>query len=109
MAYHYYTRFTVVSLLTMLTFKTILKTLFIVDFDRMAAIPEEKVIRWMVVVTSLCTLAHLGEEAVIRNIHGLDHYSRQCYNIYLGNVVLNGIILLLIIALAGKHCRSDVE
>ena len=93
----------------MLTFKTVLKTLFIIDFDRMAEVPEEKVMVWMVVVTSVCTLAHLGEEAILRNIRGLDHYSRQCYNIYLGKVVLNGLTFLSIISLAGKYCRSDEE
>ena len=77
-----------VSFLTMLTFKTLLQSLFIMDFDRMAAIPEQRVMVSMMLVTSLSTLAHIGEEVVIRNIRGLDHFARLCFNAYLGKVVL---------------------
>jgi hypothetical protein len=87
-AFHYFTRVTMTSFLTMLTYKTVLNTLFIIDFDKMAAVPEQKVMAWMGVVTSFTTLAHLAEEAVTRNILGLDHFSRWCFNIYLGKVVL---------------------
>ena len=90
----------------MLTFKTVLKTFFIIDFDRMAAVPEEKVMVWMVVVTSICTLSHLGEEAITRNLLGLDHYARLCLNIYLGKVVQSGITFLLINQLVGKYYRK---
>ena len=72
----------------MLIFKTVLKSLFILDFDRMAAIPEQKVLVFMVLVTFLSNLVHIGEEVVIRNIRGLDHFARLCFNAYLGKVVL---------------------
>ena len=85
-AVHYGSRFTVVSILHMHTFKTGLKTLFIIDFDRMAAVSEKKVMVCMWVFTSICTLAHLAQEAITRNIRGLDHYARWCFNTYLGKV-----------------------
>ena len=89
-AYHYFQRIMTVSYLTMITFKIVVKTFFIIDFDKMASVPEQKVIVCMRVITSLVTLIHLGEEALIRNIRGLDHYARWCFNIYLGKVVLHG-------------------
>ena len=76
----------------MITFKIVVKTCFIIDFDKMLSVPEQKVIVCMRVITSLVTLIHLGEEALIRNIRGLDHYARWCFNIYLGKVVLYGTI-----------------
>ena len=73
---HYGTRITLVSFITMLTFKIFLKTLFIIDFDRMAAIPEKNVLVCLAVVTSLCTFAHIAQEMLIRNFLGLDHFAR---------------------------------
>jgi hypothetical protein len=87
-AFHYGTRAWVVSNLHMLTFKTGLNTLFIMDFDRMAAVSEKKVMVCMCVVTSIGTLAHLAGEVITRNIRGLDHYARWCLNTYLGKVAL---------------------
>ena len=84
--FHYGSRITVVSFITMLTFKIFLKTLFIIDFDRMAAIPETNVLFCLTFVTSLCTLAHIGEEMFLRNFLGLDHFARACFNIYLAKV-----------------------
>ena len=95
-AYHYGMRATSVSFITMLTFSRILKTLFILDFHRMATVPEEKVIICMGLVTFICTLAYLLQEAVVRRIRGLDHFSRWSISIYLGKVVcLNGSLILL--------------
>ena len=111
-AYHYGTRVTMVSFITMLTFKTVLKSLFILDFDRMAAIPEQKVMVFMVLVTFLSNLVHIGEEVVIRNIRGLDHFGRFCFNVYLGKVVLYIIILLacsLLFQLTGTDFGSAEE
>ena len=84
--HHYAFRVSSVSLLTMLTFNRVLKTLFILDFQRMSAVPEQKVMICMGLVTSICTLAHLVEEAVTRRILGLDHFSREYWSIYLGKV-----------------------
>ena len=84
--FHYGIRISVVSFITMLTFKIFLKTLFIIDFDRMAAIPETNVLFCLTFVTSLCTLAHIGEEMFLRNFLGLDHFARACFNIYLAKV-----------------------
>ena len=91
-AFHYLTRITMVSYLTMITFKIVMKTLFIIDFEKMASVPEQKVMACMGVVTSVLTLIHLGLEALVRNIRGLDHYARWCLNIYFGKVVLYGKI-----------------
>ena len=89
--FHYGMRITVVSFITIITFKMFLKTLFIIDFDRMAAIPEKNVLVCLVLVTSLCTLAHIAEEMFVRNNLGLDHFARFCFNIYLAKVVLKVI------------------
>ena len=86
-AYHYTTRVCIVSFLTMITFNKVLKTLFILDFERMTAVSEKKVMIWMGVVTSIGTLTHLVEEAVTRRIRGLDQFARLCTNVYLGKVV----------------------
>ena len=90
--YHYGVRITVISFITMITFKLFLKTLFIIDFDRMAAIPENNVLVCLALVTSFCTLAHIAEEMFIRNFLGLDHFGRFCFNIYLAKV---GLIIFL--------------
>jgi hypothetical protein len=87
-AFHYGIRVHTVSLLFMLTFKTGLNTLFILDFNRMAAVSEKKVMVWMCLSTSTCTLAHMAQEALTRNIRGQDHYARMCFNTYLGKVVM---------------------
>ena len=71
----------------MLTFNRVLKTLFILDFERMTAVAEKKVMIWMGVVTSIGTLTHLVEEAVTRRIRGLDQFARLCTHVYLGKVV----------------------
>jgi hypothetical protein len=87
-AFHYGMRISVVSTLHMHAYKLGLSTLFILDFDRMVAVSETKVRVCMFVFTSFCTLVHLAQEAVTRNIRGLDHYSRLCFNTYLGKVVM---------------------
>ena len=53
----------------------------------MAAISETKVMTWMFATTLVSTLGHLIEEAVTRNSRGLNHFSRQCFNAYLGKVI----------------------
>ena len=85
-AYHYGFRITIIFPLNMLTFKTSLNILFIQDFDRMAAISETKVMASMVATTLVSTVGHLIEEAMTRNSRGLNHFSRQCFNAYLGKV-----------------------
>jgi hypothetical protein len=44
-AYHYGTRVTGVSFLSMLIFKIILKTYFIIDFNRMTSVSEKKLMK----------------------------------------------------------------
>ena len=85
-AYHYGVRIVTVSIINMLIFKTILNILFIWDFDQMAAISETKVMAWMFVTTLVSNVGHLIEEVVTRNSRGLNHFSRQCFNAYLGKV-----------------------
>ena len=86
-AWHYLTRITYVSSLTMSTFKTVVRTLFILDFDRMAAIPEERMMMWMCACNTVSVLANLGMETFLRNHQGLDHFGRMCLNVYLGKVM----------------------
>ena len=88
-AYHYGQRVTTVSLLIMLTFNRVITTLFIHDFQRMSAVPEKTVMICMAVVTLICTVAHVIQEAVARDSHGLDHFARMDIFYYLGEVVSN--------------------
>jgi hypothetical protein len=90
-AYHYGLRVTIVSLLVMLTFNRVITTLFIHDFQRMAAVAENTVMICMAVVTMICTVAHVIQEAVVRDSHGLDHFARVDIFYYLGQVVSNAI------------------
>jgi hypothetical protein len=93
--FHYAMRATSVSFITMLTFSRVLKTIFILDFHRIAVVPDRKVMIFMGWVTLICTSAYLLQEAVVRRIRGLDHFSRWSISIYLGKVCLYGIVLLL--------------
>ena len=93
-ALHYWTRLTIVCFFSMLTFKTVLKTLFILDFQKMTSISEHTLMMWMWVVTGICTVAHLVQEAVLRHTLGLHHFGRICFNIYLAKVREIGWIFL---------------
>ena len=86
--FHYGSRITMVSFVTMTTFKMFLKTLFIINFERMAAISEKNVLVCLVLVTFFCTSAHIAEEIFIRQFLGLDHFARFCFNMYFAKVVL---------------------
>ena len=77
----------------MLTFKTILTTLFILDFNRMTSIPEKSVINFMWMVTTFFTMANLGLEITLRQKLGYHHFGRMCFNLYLGKVCLNANII----------------
>ena len=83
---HYWLRITMVSFLTMLTFKMILTTLFILDFNKMTLIPEKMVMRCMWMVTVILTLAHLGLEIYLRHTYEYQHFGRLCFFLYLGKV-----------------------
>ena len=93
-ALHYWTRLTILCFFSMLTFKTVLKTLFILDFPKMTSIPEQTVMMWMWVVTSICAMAHLVQEAVLRHALGIHHFGRMCFYIYMGKVRQNCWILV---------------
>jgi hypothetical protein len=86
-AFHYLQRVNLVSGLSMMAFNRVVKTLFILDFQRMSAIPERSVMFYMGVVTFVCTSAHLVQEALVRNSRGLDHFGRMYFFVYLGQVV----------------------
>ena len=90
---HYWVRIMLVSFLNMLTFKTILTTLFILDFNRMTLIPEKSVINFMWMITTIFTLANLGLEITLRQTLGYQHFGRLCFNLYLGKVCLNAKII----------------
>ena len=92
-SYDYCYRISLVSLITMLTFKTVLTILFILDFNRMTSIPEKIVIRFMWMITSIFTLAHLGHEITLRQTLGYHHFGRLCFNLYLGKVCLYADII----------------
>ena len=71
----------------MSTFKTVVRTLFILDFDRMAAVSEKSMMIWMCACNTVSVLVHLGMEAFLWNHQGLDHFGRMCLNVYLGKVM----------------------
>jgi hypothetical protein len=72
----------------MLTFNRIISALFIIDFDRMTAIPERHVMISLGAVTFIFTVAHVVQEAVCRRLRGLDHFARMSIFEYLGKVVI---------------------
>ena len=84
--YHYVTRLTFVSFLTMITFNRVLKTLFILDFQRISLIPERRVVRWFGFVTAFASCFYLIQEAIVRNFRGLNHYGSWAISTYLGKV-----------------------
>ena len=86
-----------VSFLTMLAFNNIIKTLFIIDFERMAAVPEGSVMVCMGVVTFISNVAHIVHEVSVRRTHGLVHFARSYINIFLGKVVRYACVSLLTI------------
>jgi hypothetical protein len=71
----------------MLSFNRVVKTLFILDFQRMASVYEEKVMICMGVFTSILTVAYVVQEAVVRRNRGLNHFASWYLSIYLGKVV----------------------
>ena len=86
MAVHFLFITTSVSFLTMLTFKMVLKAFFVLNFNKMIHISECKIMGCMWAVTLTCTFAFVIQEVTIREVHGLDYYSRRCFNIFLGKV-----------------------
>ena len=86
-AFHYGLRVATVSFIIMLTFNRIICALFVIDFDRMAAIPERHVMICLGAVTFIFTMAHVVQEAVVRRLRGLDHFARMSIFEYLGKVV----------------------
>ena len=75
---HYVSRIAMVSFLTMLTFKTILKTFFVLDFDKMASIPEGNVMLCLWTVNILLTSAQVSAEVYMRHTRGLHHFGSLC-------------------------------
>ena len=93
--YHYGSRLTFVSFLTMLTFNRVLKALFILDFQRISLIPEHRVMGSLCFVTAICSLIYLLQEAIVREVRGLNHFGRWSLSIYLAKVVFNYSIPLI--------------
>ena len=82
---HYLVRLWTTSLLTMMTFNRILKTLFIIDFKRISMVPEEKVMKLFAFVIFLMSVFYLLQEVIVRNLRGLNHFGRAL-GVYLGKV-----------------------
>ena len=87
-ALHYVNRATTVSFLTMLAFNRVITTLFVLDFQRMTAVPEKTVLISMGVVTFLCTSTHIVQEFLARQSRGLQHFPRFYISAFIGKVVL---------------------
>ena len=83
-AFHYIFKASAVSNLTNLTFKTIVKTLLLVDFEKMSDIPESFVNLGMFLVNLVSTMLYLVQEYSVREARGLEHYSRLEILKYLG-------------------------
>ena len=101
-AVHYGCAVATLSCITMGTFKTILKTLFLLDFNRMISISEKKVMICFLAVTSTSTLAILMQEITVRQRLGIHHFARRCFNIYLGQVGSKTLIYTLFICMQGN-------
>ena len=87
-AFHYLQRATTVSFLTMLAFNRVLKTLFILDFQRMTAVPEKCILISMGMITFLCTSFHIFQEVLARRSLGLDHFPRGDFYDLLSKVII---------------------
>ena len=85
-AFHYGIRIILVTLLTMLTFKIIVKILFILDFDRMTMIPESTIMCFLCACTTFSIVSHVALEVLLRNLRGLQHYPRWCLVVYISKV-----------------------
>ena len=107
--YHYLIRVNLVSFMTMQTFKIVVKTMFILDFDRMTMISEKNMLMGMGVCTTISNLIHVAGEALLRNHRKLEHYARWCFNVYLGKVCWNFYKKRHIIFLSGIYCQSDTK
>ena len=83
--HHYIVRLYSTSLLTMMTFNRVLRTLFIIDFKRISMVPEEKVMKLFGLVTFITSVLYLLQEAAVRNFRGLNHFGRA-FGVYLGGV-----------------------
>ena len=87
-AFHYLQRATTVSFLTMLAFNRVLKTLFILDFQRMTAVPEKCILISMGMVTFLFTSLHIVQEVLARWSLALDHFPRGDFYDFLSKVII---------------------
>ena len=85
--HHYLMRLAAVSFLTMITFNRVLKTLFILDFQRISLVPEQRLIGLFAFVTIFTSTFYMVQEAVVRDFRGLNHYGSWALSIYIGKVM----------------------
>ena len=91
---HYLMRLWTTIMMTMITFNRVLKTLFIIDFQRMSLVPEEKVMKLFGFITFLSSVLYLLQEVAVRYLRGLNHFGRN-FAVYLGKVWYQLCIALL--------------
>ena len=82
---HYLMRLWTTITITMITFNRVLKTLFIIDFQRISMVSEEKVMKLFGLITLFSSVIYLLQEVVVRYLRGLNHFGRS-FAIYLGKV-----------------------
>lgn len=87
-AFHYGIRICTVSFMTMLSFKIIVQTLFVIDFDHMASMGETGMMTALGAFTTTFTVVHVVMESILRNHRGLQHYPRWCASVYISKVCL---------------------
>ena len=90
---HYLMRLWTTITITMITFNRVLKTLFIIDFQRISMVSEEKVMKLFGFITLFSSVLYLLQEAVVRYFRGLNHFGRS-FSIYLGKVGYQSCIAL---------------
>ena len=90
---HYLMRLWTTIMMTMITFNRVLKTLFIIDFQRISLIPEEKVMKLFGFTTFLSSVIYLLQEVAVRYLRGLNHFGRN-FAVYLGKVGYQLCIIL---------------
>ena len=74
--------------MTMLSFKIIVQTLFVIDFDHMASMGETGMMTALGACTTTLTVVHVVMESILRNHRGLQHYPRWCASVYISKVCL---------------------
>ena len=84
--FHYLNKTLEGGFVFMLTFRMVIKLFFILDFDRMSAMPEKRVLICFNLAIVACTGLYLLIEYTSRSLRELNHFPRMTVYVWLGMV-----------------------